>query len=285
MDGKNPYPGVNAHLNSFLQQQDGGWESFHAVHIIHIYEALDAALPDNYYVSAEKSLQIGSSGFEEDTSRRTRPDVAIYQQSPSTEYPLNTATPTATLPLLEIQDDEADTLTSVVIYEIQEGRFPGKPVTWLELLSPANKPPASGYLQYRSKRRQTLRSGVALVEIDYLHERRPVNPLIPSYADQDAGAYPYMILISTPVQEHVEFYGFHVDDPIPTLSVPLAGDERIDLDLNTIYHRTIESRVFRLLPDYQRDPVNIERYTQSDQQKIRRLLQKTHEPGEGRTHE
>jgi hypothetical protein len=32
----NLYPGVNAHLNSLLQQKNGRWQSFHGAHIEHL---------------------------------------------------------------------------------------------------------------------------------------------------------------------------------------------------------------------------------------------------------
>jgi hypothetical protein len=53
----NLYPGINAHLNSFLQQEGGGWESFHAEHIIDLRRVLAQTLPRGYYAVAEKSLQ------------------------------------------------------------------------------------------------------------------------------------------------------------------------------------------------------------------------------------
>jgi hypothetical protein len=271
---QNPYPGVDAHLNSFLQQDGGGWESFHSVHIAHLYEMLDSTLPPNYYVAAEKSLQIGALGFDRETSRRYRPDLAIYQHAPTeTSSRFSATTPTATLPLVEVQDDDENTFTSIVIYETQEGKYPGKPVTWIEILSPANKPPGSSAVQYSLKRRQTLRSGLSLVEIDYLHQSRPINPLLPSYPDGDDGAYPYMVLISTPADEQVEFYGFHVDSPLPIISIPLAGKERTEIDFGKLYRQTAEHRIFRIVVNYEDDPVNFTGYKHEDRAKIRAIIE------------
>jgi len=271
---KNLYPGVNAHLNSFLQQEDGGWESFHAIYIAHLYETLDAILPSNYYVEAEKSMQIGALRFDMETTSRYRPDISIKQVTLSSGTSATSSIlPTATFPLVEVQEDEEDTFTSLVIYELVEGKYPGEPVTWIELLSPANKPPSSYSAQYRLRRRQTLRSGLSLVEIDFLHQSRPVNPLIPSYIDRHDGAYPYMVLISSPIKDQVEFYGFGVDAVIPVISIPLAGDERIDVDLGAVYHQTAAHRNFRVVVDYEHDPVNFDRYTAEDQAKIRALLE------------
>jgi hypothetical protein len=43
---KNLYPGINPHLNSFLQQKGGGWQSFHKDYITYLREALDVLLPE-----------------------------------------------------------------------------------------------------------------------------------------------------------------------------------------------------------------------------------------------
>jgi hypothetical protein len=193
---KNRYPGVNPHLNSFLQSEGGGWESFHARHVIDIASALDNLLPDNYYAIAEKSLQISELGFGSE-SRRTRPDISIFQRgelSVTPTYSSAATSPTITLPLAYVLEDEDDYLTSVVIYEIEGGRFPGIPVTRIELLSPANKMPHAYYRQYLIKRLETLRGGLCLVEVDYLHETRPVITKLPDcrqYPAPNARRRPY----------------------------------------------------------------------------------------------
>ncbi len=275
---RNLYLGINAHLNSFLQQPDGGWETFHTRHINDLQDRLDAGLPSNYYAVSEKSLQIGAIGFDFGQTQRTRPDVSIFQSPPSISQTVPSPAdfvPTATLPLL--LEDEDDYLNAVIIYEFEPGKLPGKPVTRIELLSPSNKPPNRDARQYLARRIVTLRSGINLVEIDYLHETRPVNPLVPSYPDGDAGAYPYMILVSrpfpTPEQGYTDFYGFGVDDPIPTIHIPLAGEEVVKVDFGAVYRQTFEHvRVFRMLADYDQEPLNFERYREADQDVIRQRL-------------
>lgn len=59
----NLFPGVNPLLNSFLQQPDGGWESFHFELINAISHHLDELLPDNYYAIADKGLQIDEDDY------------------------------------------------------------------------------------------------------------------------------------------------------------------------------------------------------------------------------
>jgi hypothetical protein len=228
---KNLYPGINAHLNSFLQQEDGGWESFHADHIGQLRQALEAVLPANYYAMIEKCFG----------------------------------------------NDEDDYLSSIVIFEFESGKLPGRPVTRIELLSPANKPGNAYYWQYIAKRRATLQAELSLVEIDYLHETRPLLHQFPSYPDGEAGAFPYLVLVSDPrpkLQEgHLDLYGIGVDKPLPLVNIPLAGDDRVTMNLSDAYQKTFENaRLYRLVVDYAEEPVNVDRYQPDDQMKIRTLL-------------
>jgi hypothetical protein len=275
---KNLYPGINPHLNSFLQDEDGGWESFHAQYIVGIANALDKQLPSNYYALAEKSLQVSEIGLGEEQQRRTRPDISIYRVGASSGVVTAASTaPSAVLPLAPTLEDEDDLLTAVVVYEIEKGSLPGKPVTRIEVLSPGNKPPLSNYRQYLAKRLQTLRSGLTLVEIDFLHESRPVINLLPSYPDGDEDSVPYTIVVSdphpAPEKGQMALYNFGVDDAIPPVSIPLAGKETTTLDFGAIYDALFESvRVYKLIVDYEQEPVHFERYTDADQQRIRQRM-------------
>lgn len=277
---RNLYPGINAHLNSFLQSEGGGWESFHAEHIVDISRVLNKHLPPNYYAAAEKSLQISQVNFVESITRQNRPDVAIYRLSEQAGQKTSAsvaAAPIATLPLVETLEDEEDTITSVVIYEIEEGKIPGKAVTRIELLSPANKPGQGHYRQYMAKRAQALRSGLFLVEIDYLHESRPIIPTLPSYIDHEKDAYPYLVFISNPHPKpedgHIDIYGFGVDESLPTINIPLMDAENVPLDLAAAYNQTFENaRMMQVIVDYEMLPEQFERYTAADQARIRERM-------------
>jgi hypothetical protein len=175
-------------------------------------------------------------------------------------------------------EDEDDYLTAAMIYEVVGGTVPGKPVTRIEVLSPANKPPQTYYRQYMSKRLDTLRSGLSLVEVDYLHESRPVINLLSSYPDRDEGATPYMIVVSDPHPKPEEgkmpYYAFGVDDPIPLVSIPLAGTDAVTLDFGAVYNLTFESsRLFQIVVNYEQEPVHFERYAEADRERIQRRME------------
>ncbi len=232
---KNLYPGVNPHLNSFLQSDEGSWESFHAELIIQLRRFLDENLPAGYLALAEKSLQILS---------------------------------------LSQTVEEEELLTSIVIYQVGEEAPYGRPVTHIEVLSPANKPSGSHYSRYRVKRIETLQSGLRLVEIDYLHETRPMITNLPSYIDRENGAYPYTILVTDPrpscEKGQIFVYGVGVLMPLPKVNIPLAGIDSTVVDFGTVYHQVYESlRLVQVVVDYEVEPVNFHRCAEADQQLIR----------------
>lgn len=274
-DYSSPYPGVNAHLNSFLLQPDGGWEVFHAEHIIAIRQALDAVLPANYYAAPEKSLQVT---VLDDLPRRTTPDVSVFQtRGVAAVVPENATAPTAIMPIdATVIGDEPEP-NAVNIYRFEPGRLPGVLVTRVELLSPANKPGGSHYHAYLHRRRETLHSHVNLVEIDYRHHTHPIVGSIPSYPRREPNATPYCALVSDPrpsvAEGQMPHYAIAVVQALPRLAVPLADADVVVLDLGAAYVNTVaNARVLSLLADHTRPLVNPDRYTAEDQRRIRELI-------------
>ncbi|MBL8130267.1 MAG: DUF4058 family protein [Anaerolineae bacterium] len=282
---KNLYPGVNAHLNSFLQVEEGAWRSFHAEHIVDLRRTLQGSLPAGYVAVSEQSLQITAIADDESRRerRRTTPDVAIFLsrgwQQPTAGEGVRLSVPTMTLDLAESLDEltDEDLLSGILIYQLGEGGALGRPVTRFELLSPANKPGGSGYVQYEAKKRETLRSGLRLVEIDYLHHSAPVLPTLPRYHRGEAGAFPYTVAIHDPRpsfdQGKVYVYGIAVDAPIPSLPVPLAGADQVQVDFAAAYAATFDSSPFvAFAVDYSREPLALDRFVPEDRARIQAIL-------------
>jgi hypothetical protein len=276
---ENQYRGVNAHLQSFLQSPGGGWEMFHAAHITHLTDTLDNILPKHYYALNEKSLQLAALDLEteEKTLSWTRPDIRIHGE-PLLDTSYRAQNPqalVATLPLIKISVED-EPLTGVLIFQIRDEQE-AQLVTRIELLSPANKPPGSHYRQYLRKRNETLDSGINLVELDYLHETRFLSSLIPSYPDGELEARPYIILVNQPRpihgKERTLVYGFHVDEFMPTIDIPLAGEDQISVDFGAAYNVTFSrNRYYGQHVDYEQLPLHFERYNPADQERIRERM-------------
>lgn len=289
MPVQNLFNGVNPHLNSFLQSDGGGWESFHATAIERLTDELDAHLPAGYYVLSEKSLQVSSFSLDPvgpTASRRTIPDISVYttQREADLGYPHPGSIPTLTLPITAAFEDEEENFNAVVVYFLESGEMPGRPVTRIEILSPANKPGGSHHVTYLARRRETLASGLRLVEIDWLHETPPVVRAIPSYPERASGTYPYWLIISDPrpsvAAGQMAIYGTAVHQPLPTIDVPLEGQDTLAVHFEQIYQRIFESRrLFGMVVDYRQPPVRFETYAPRDQVVIQQRMAEIHAAG------
>jgi hypothetical protein len=264
----NPYPGINPHLNSALQQPGGAWRSFHTYFLTYTSQLLNRILPAGYYAQPEQSLQISvyDSDIDPLPIRRLKPvaDVLIERVgTPATDVAtLETSIPTLVLPIQRLIDDK-DTPVAVLIYA---GR---KPVTRIEILSPPNKPGGSHFRDYATARDRALDTGLCLVEIDFLHERSPITNAIPSYPRRQPDAFPYSVLVSDPRPTRDEgvtqYYGFRVSDALPVISVPLEGKTHVPLSLGAVYATTFAERPFYSTVDYAQLPVRFETYDERDQ--------------------
>lgn len=239
---KNQYRGINAHLHSYWQSE-GGWDSFHSNHITYLTSALKAKLlPMGYTAETQQSLQIRRLG---EPAGRPESDVTLSQY------------------------------TAIGIYEFVPGQSDrGEPVAWIELLSPSNKPGGQDAAYYRNKRHKLLQSGMVFVELDYLHESPSTFERIPRYAGtgngSDSGAHPYRIMVVDPRPVFLEGIvypaEFDVDDPIPSVEIPLHADDVLSFDFNAPYQRTFDELFYGVeLVDYSQLPLHWERYSRDDQ--------------------
>ena len=275
---RNLYPGINAHLNSSLQNEPGGWQSFHSIHVTHLFEAIDAALPNGYFARSEKTMQINEiiPPLSLRSPGRTVPDVTVFRAGnmPSSGGTTLTATPPSHSMLIIDQLATEDYLPGIAIYQAGEGDLLGKPVTRVELLSPANKPGGTHHSHYLAKRTETFESTLRLVEIDYLHETPPLLNGLLSYVLHEEGAPPYWVLVSDPrptLNKGLTYtYEIGVDMSLPIITIPLSGTDTMTLDLGMVYNRTFaSSRFFQMIVDYAQEPTHFERYTSADQALIR----------------
>jgi hypothetical protein len=123
-------------------------------------------------------------------------------------------------------------------------------VTVIELLSPWNKAPGDGRSEYLVKRTNIVCTLAHLVELDLLRggQRLPTRePLAP--ADF------YAFVCRKDRLPQAEVYGWTVRDKLPTIPVPLAGDDPdVSLDLQAAFTTTYDRAGYDYALDY-RGPV------------------------------
>jgi hypothetical protein len=278
---QNQYLGVNAHLHSDFQSK-GGWASFHTGYINDLARAINSKLPPGYLVDIERSLQIRE--YHPDTGERLRrpePDITICETETSARRAVTVSSGGSVLaltqPIIEtIELDDDQYYSALVIYQLKDDATFGRPVTRIEVLSPTNKD-GDGYLQYREKRAATLKSGTCLVEIDYLHETQSPVKGVPNYRRHQPGSFPYNITVSNPTPDLETGLALTipigVDEVIPTIDIPLAGDDVLALDFGAVYNITYRSLgAYSYRVDYEQLPEHFETYDETDQERIRRRM-------------
>ena len=275
----NPFRGINPHLNSLLQtpgneDRSSLWPTFHSTHINHIADFMNQQLPPDYTAYTEQSLQVRGVEWGPDIIlTRPRPDVTIFRQGAdkgSTPTPTVASPPTWEAPLAAVIEPLKRPVAVVIRkrdYDVALGRV----VARIELLSASNKPGASDASAYEDRRIESIESEIPLIEIDYLHEARPVIGDIPDYPT-DPAAYPYMVVVSNPRpswdEGKVAAYGFRVDEPVATIPLPLATGEELAFDFDRVYQYTFQSRRYYNLLDYTHPPARFYTYSIEDQAKI-----------------
>lgn len=278
---KNQYLGINAHLHSFWQKM-GGWKEFHTSHIVYLTALLKTQLlPLGYTAGIEDSLQIRRSESEEG---RPESDIAIHDRDPvrpflpfEGSFAVGEKAEILAIPDIMLDYEELSEYRAIAIRNERNDRQESNLVAWIELLSPSNK--LQDVKLYRTKRLDLLRIGVVFVELDYLHESPPTVSRIPNYAGwrrrswPSSNAHPYRILIIDPRPQLYEgkaiHYEFDVDEPIPTVQIPLNGSDVLTFDFGPAYHKTLAETFFAYeFVDYSQYPVNFERYSPEDRQRI-----------------
>jgi len=264
----NIFEGINPVLNEkFLQIWD--WQDFHNAHLVDIRNLLKSVLLERgYVINLEESVQVYKLG---DTPTLYRSDVLISKSSrPSLSEKAQSqseAIPTVATQILPIRQmnipEESPSIMAIVIRKRREN----KPITWIEMLSPSNKLPSQTFYDYQFKRKQLIDAGVCFIELDFIHTQPPTFYHVEAYTD---GGYPYHLSVSVPrptIQEGtITMYHFGVADKIPTIDIPLEGDDTHIFDFNAAYQKTFVESSYGLELDYH--DLDLSTYLERDRQYI-----------------
>jgi len=226
-----PFPG----MDPFIEGQV--WEDFHTDVIAGIRGALILSVRPRYVVRIEQRVYL--EHVPEERADFIGPDVMALERpqapSPPTEGAGGTATLVAVTPVvLSVPMPERRREAYLTVRERESMEV----ITVIEVLSPSNKRSGSdGRQEYLSKREAVLLSGTHLVELDLLRggKRLPTNEPLPP------GDY-YAIVSRAARRPRVDVYAWPLRHPLPTIPVPLTGnDPAVPLDLqavfNTVYDR------------------------------------------------
>lgn len=240
-----PFPGCNPYL-----EHPSLWPGVHHWLIIALASDLSPQLRPQYRVAVEVRMY---ETLGEQALLVGIPDVAVNRATVATEDaptlrvamapPATSATPQpVTVPVAETVKQGY-----LAVREVATGQV----ITVIEILSPVNKRSGKGRQQYEEKRNRILNSATHLVEIDLLRGGEPML-VFGSYLKSD-----YRILVSRgDCRPQADLYGFNLQDPIPSFSLPLkAAEEGPAVDLNQLLSTVYEQGSFDLAIDYRQNPI------------------------------
>jgi hypothetical protein len=231
---KNQYQGVNAHLQSALQN-DGGWDSFHINYISDLGEAIDSQLPPGYLVNLVRSFQPHNLNLDDSFYSC----IVIYKVQNSELF----ENPVTRIELLTPTTKE----NPQQYFQYSDKRE--------AVLKNGQKFIEVDYLH------ETL---AAIRDISiFLHENASFAYEITVYA-----AIPHTEIIRPEIRQ------FSVDYPIPIIPIPLAGEELLVVDFGKVYDHTFQNlKAYSYQVDYEQLPVHFERYSPADQERIKQRMQ------------
>jgi hypothetical protein len=229
----NPYPGVNAHLNSWLQRADRTpiWSGFHHSFTVQITYALNLIAPHKYVAVTEKSRQTpvdlpndvrlprAAVVYKSNLHRKTLDQAVCWME---VIFPHDLCHPTYPEQRLAILHNGTVLVEIDLVHE---------------------SPPVYPFLPA------------------YPHDLNafPYNVLIadPRPDFQHGRAYTY---------------GFHVDEFAPPILMPLANADAVTFDLNTIYHEWFRRGRWGDFVDYTQPPERFDTYSAEDQARILSIM-------------
>ncbi len=238
MNYDNPFPGMNPYL-----EQPCLWPEVHSELIALLWSSMATQMPSGYRLAIEERLEIWEVSYAEDRPRFVVPDLSISERREAqNEVALQERIPEGGIMVM------TPVPTRVTYLEVRAAS--GQVVTVLEVLSPTNKAPGRGRMDYLSKRSAILESEINLVEIDLLRAGEPM-PLATSAPDCH-----YRILVSRERQRPRAFlFPFMIQDAIPKFPLPLRhSDDELPVDLGTLLAQMHRMSRYNSFLDYNNPP-------------------------------
>jgi hypothetical protein len=238
---RSPFPGMDPYLESY-------WGDVHSAMAGYIRDGLNPRLPAGLIARTE--VYVGLY-VEDDRQAVFNPDVSITDSDFDRETSGGLAVAVAEPKLYRIPNPLRKQ-KRVVIYEVGSD---GVLVTAIEILSPTNKGDRDEQELYRNKRREFLRAGTSVVEIDLL---RGGTSVLYAPADErerrDPADY-YVCAVRGWRQGQAEVYPIRLRDRLPTIRVPLRRkDPDAVLDIQDLVDRAYYFGSYHHTMRYDRDP-------------------------------
>ena len=223
-----PFPGMDPYLESRSL-----WRGVHHQFITALAEALNAALPRDFVARIDVRLYV---------LEPERWEVVKVESSDSAD---------AHYLLRGFPEEVRESFIEIIAVNA-----PGRVVTAIELLSPANKTPGVGREEYRRKQRDVLGSETHLLEIDLLRGGEHAVAVPERALRARCGLWDYLICLHRAGHGwEYEVWPRSLRQRLPRVLVPLTeGHVGVPLDLQAALDRVYDGGAFDRSVDYRADP-------------------------------
>ncbi len=231
-----PFPGIDPYI------EGQKWSDFHAACIIAIRDRLLPRVRPRYAVEVEERVFVERA--PDDAVMVLVPDVMINKVKQATLSAKSVSGTTVMEPVeCYIAAPEQVRQTYLTITRGLDAQV----ITIIEVLSPTNKRPgATGFEQYAHKRQIILDSTTTLVELDFLRAGQRM-PFIGDVPDTDFIA----AVCRSNRRPRAEIYGWSLEDALPTLPIPLAGDDSdVQVDFQELFNDVYDRAGYDYRLDY-----------------------------------
>ncbi|MEX2172025.1 MAG: DUF4058 family protein [Pirellulales bacterium] len=204
------FPGMDPYL-----EHPDLWPGVHSRLVVYLADQLQPMLGPRYIAAVEERVYL------EGPDRDIIPDVWLKRQPLSSGGTALAEAPADGCEVLIVPDLEIHETYVAILDRATNQRI----VTVIEVVSPTNKHSGPGRDSYLSKQHEVRYSETHLVEIDLLRDGHSV-VAAPPHRLQRLGHYDYLACVERAGQRgRFEIYRRSLRDPLPTVSIPLAGDD------------------------------------------------------------
>lgn len=241
-----PFPGMDPYLEQF-------WNDVHGKLVPYIADTLNELLPARFRASMDKRVVIAD--IDQPLSGSRYPDVAILA-APKLGGGGATAvlSSRALVRPPTLMAFKGEPLKQHFV-EIIDMKFGEKVVTGIEVLSPENKRPSDGMIQFQRKQSEYRNARVNRVEIDLLRDGRRLFDFPLGQLPQQQQK-PYYVTVYRAAREgECEVYAIDLRETLPVIAIPLRpADEDVWLDLQHLIARVYRNGRFPIDYDEPCDP-------------------------------
>jgi Protein of unknown function (DUF4058) len=238
-----PFPGMDPYL-----EHPSAWPNIHHRLITAIADALAPQLLPKYQIVVEERIYQVEG---DDSILIGAPDVTVQQGRAITQSiatgGLAVAEPLSKPISVTLSLPETIRQSYLEIREIGTSQV----VTVIEVLSPVNKRPGKGRIDYENKRSMVFASSSNFVEIDLLRQWKPlpVEAVLPESS--------YRILVSAQEQRpQADLYAFNLPDAIPNFPLPLRSEDVCPVvNLRSLLDGIYDRSGYGFVIDYNQSPI------------------------------